>query len=329
MSIYGFRGLMAVAVDSDFAHNRYVYVSYTPRPTGAPATSALPTHVEVARFTLRGDRAEDEQVILGAHPNAAGSCAGLPASADCIPSKVDHIGTGITFAPDGSLFVSTGDGGGLEQVEKVAFGAQDDEALNGKMLHVTREGLGISSNPFYDGHPDHNRSKIWALGLRNPFRATIAKSGTTVVGDVGDHTVDEIDVVAAGKNYGWPCFEGDGQTPDYRSTHECKALYASGRTFASPAFQEPHNGKPTSITGGVFVSGDAYPAEYHAYFFGDWARSSIQYMPLDPASGEPDGDAVPFAENAGGPVAFHVGVDGHLYYLALNYGKLYRVDFSD
>jgi glucose/arabinose dehydrogenase len=329
MSIYGFRGLMTVAVDPDFAKNRYVYVSYTPRPKDATATSAAPTRVEVARFTMRGDRAEDEHVLVGAHPNAAGSCVGLPASADCIPSMVDHIGTGIAFAADGTLFVSDGDGGGEEHVEDVAFGAQDVDALNGKVLHVSREGLGLSSNPFYDGHPEHNRSKVWALGLRNPFRATIIPgSGTLVVGDVGDHSVDEIDVVSAGKNYGWPCFEGDGQTKDYRSTDKCKALYSSGRTFVGPVFQEPHGGKPTSITGGVFVSGDGYPAEYRAYFFGDWARSSILYMALDPTSGEPDGDAVPFAENAGGPVAFRVGPDGHLYYLALNYGKLYRVEFN-
>ena len=258
MSIYGFRGLMTVAVDPDFAQNRYVYVSYTPRPRGTTATSAAPTHVEVSRFTMRGDRAENEHVLVGAHPNSTGSCDGLPASADCIPSVVDHVGTGITFAADGTLFVSNGDGGGEEHVEEVAFGSQDVDALNGKMLHMSRDGLGLSSNPFYDGHPEHNRSKVWALGLRNPFRATIIPgSGTPIVGDVGDHSVDEIDVVSAGKNYGWPCFEGDGRTKGYRSTDECKALYASGRTFVGPVFQEPHGGKPTSITGGVFVSGDA------------------------------------------------------------------------
>ena len=200
MSIYGFRGLMTVAVDPDFAQNRYMYVSYTPRPRGATATSAAPTHVEVSRFTMRGDRAENEHVLVGAHPNSAGSCDGLPASADCIPSVVDHVGTGITFAADGTLFVSNGDGGGEEHVEEVAFGSQDLDALNGKMLHVSRDGLGLSSNPFYDGHPEHNRSKVWALGLRNPFRATmIPGSGTPIVGDVGDHSVDEIDAHFGGK----------------------------------------------------------------------------------------------------------------------------------
>jgi glucose/arabinose dehydrogenase len=329
MSTYGFRGLMTIAVDPDFAQNRYVYASYTPRPKGATASSAAPTHVEVARFTMRGDRAESEHVILGAHPNAVGSCVGLPANADCIPSVVDHIGTGITFAADGTLFVSTGDGGGEEHVEEVAFGAQDGDALNGKMLHVSRDGLGLSSNPFYDGHPEHNRSKVWALGLRNPFRATIIlRSDTPVVGEVGDHSVDEINVVSAGKNYGWPCFEGDGRTKGYSSTEKCKALYASARAFVGPVFQEPHDGNPTSITGGVFVPGGEYPAEYRAYFFGDWARSSIQYMSIDPTNGEPHGDAVSFAENAGGPVAFRVGLDRHLYYLALNHGTLYRIDYN-
>ena len=329
MSTAGFRGLMAVAVDPDFGQNGYVYVSYTPRPVGATATSAAPTHVEVSRFTMRGDHAEDEHVLVGAHPNAKGSCAGLPRAADCLPSDVDHIGTGIAFDRDGTLFVSTGDGGGAEQVEQIALGAQNVDALNGKVLHITRDGLGVPSNPFYDGHPEHNRSKVWALGFRNPFRATMTpSSGTPVVGDVGWDTAEEIDVVAAGRNYGWPCFEGDGRTTEYRSTVECGALYDSQRTFVDPVLQVLHEGKPTSITGGAFVSGDAYPVEYNGYFFGDWARSSIQYMSLDPTSGEPRGDAVTFADNAGGPVAFRVGRDGHLYYLALNHGKLYRIDFK-
>ncbi len=336
MSIAGFRGLMTVAVDPDFGQNGYVYVSYTPRPVGAIATSAAPTHVEVSRFTMRGDHAEDEHVLVGAHPNAKGSCAGLPRAADCLPSQVDHIGTGIAFDRDGTLFVSTGDGGGAEldgggagQIEQIALGAQNVDMLNGKVLHITRDGLGVASNPFYDGNAHHNRSKVWALGFRNPFRATVVPgSGTPVVGDVGWNTAEEINVAAAGQNYGWPCFEGDGRTPESRATVECGALYDSQRTFVNPVLQVLHDGKGASITGGAFVSGDAYPVEYNVYFFGDWTRSSIQYVSLDPTSGEPRGNAVTFANNAGGPVAFRAGRDGHLYYLALNYGKLYRIDFN-
>ena len=67
------------------------------------------------------------------------------------------------------------------------------------------------------------------------------------------------------------------------------------------------------MTGGVFYAGDAYRRSTGRYFFADWVQGWIRHVAIDAVSGEADGEAEDFAENAGGPVAFRVGPDGRLY----------------
>jgi glucose/arabinose dehydrogenase len=322
------RGLIGLAVDPDFERNGFVYVLYTARRKGTSHDDAEPTHVLLVRHTVRDDRAQDERVLLGADGEAVGSCAELPVDADCLPSEHDHIGGDIVFAGDGTMLVGTGDGGGEERVEETAFTAQDVDALGGKILRIDREGRGLASNPFYDGDSEANRSKVWALGLRNPFRLTLTTSGTPVVGEVGWLDADEVNVVPAGANLGWPCYEGVEQTPEYQSTVRCQELYAAGGELLQPVIVIEFSGG-SSVTGGAFLSSVEYPEEYRGYVYGDWANSWLRVADLDPATGELVGGERDLAEDAGGPVAAAVGPDGRLYYLALNYAALYRIDYSD
>jgi glucose/arabinose dehydrogenase len=321
------RGIVGLSVDPDFERNHFIYVAYTPKRSGATALSQEPTHVVISRFVMSGSRAGQERVILGAGGKQAGDCAKVPARTDCIPAEIDHIGADIQFAPDGTLFVSTGEGGGLEHVESAAFNAQDVDSLGGKILHVDREGNGLPSNPFFNGDKTANRSKVWALGFRNPFRFTVAPDGKFLaVGDVGWTSVDEVDIVKAGGNYGWPCFEGDSQTREYRSTSQCKALYASKTVFVKPTIAL--HGGAKAVVGGVFVSGGGYPTKYRAYLYADWVSGSIRYAAINPATGQLTGVPSDFAKNAGGPVQFRIGPDGRPYVLALNYQTIYRITYK-
>ncbi len=103
-----------------------------------------------------------------------------------------------------------------------AFRAQMLGCLSGKVLRIDPlTGAGVPSNPFYSAAaPDANKSKVWALGLRQPFRMVLkpgtgstnpadGNPGTLYIGDVGYFTWEEVDVVdRPGLNMGWPLFEG-------------------------------------------------------------------------------------------------------------------------
>src|SRR5207237_4659121 len=74
---------------------------------------------------------------------------------------------------------------------------------------MTRDGKGVATNPFWTGNADDPASKVFALGLRNPFRFTVLPDGSVIVGDVGWNSWEEIDriSVSGGRhNYGWLCF---------------------------------------------------------------------------------------------------------------------------
>src|SRR5262249_40282723 len=120
------------------------------------------------------------------------------------------VGT-VLAQPDGTLFVGNGDASSNCNVDNSALAAQDLTSPRGKILHINANGTGVSSNPFYEpGNPSSWRSRVFAYGLRNPFRFTV-KPGTTstlYIGEVGWSTYEEIDVARGGENFGWPCWEG-------------------------------------------------------------------------------------------------------------------------
>src|SRR5262249_41826681 len=223
----GYRGLLAVQVDPRFEANGHVYLLYARKPEGS---ASAPTTMRLVRVTADGDiaRPGSEKVILGAA--GTGSCLDLPHGSDCIPSDRDHDGGDIVFGKDGTLFVSTGDGGGRDDLfEPTSLRAQDVDYLGGKILHVTSDGKGLPSNPFWNGDGNANPSKVWAYGLRNPFRFTLGPGpDVPYVGDVGAGTWEEVDVATRGANLGWPCYEGRTRYKQYEQTSVCKSLYAKG-----------------------------------------------------------------------------------------------------
>jgi glucose/arabinose dehydrogenase len=176
----------------------------------------------------------------------------------------------LVFAGDGTLLASCGDGasyinedvgskaetyyaqalidGIIRPEENVgAFRSQMLNSLNGKLIRIDpATGNGISSNPFYDGaNPRSAKSRVWAMGLRNPFRFIIkpgtgssnpstADIGEIYIGDVGMNTFEELSIVnIKGANLGWPIFEGqtDASTYQGRTTlnkDEVNPLYNGG-----------------------------------------------------------------------------------------------------
>ena len=111
-----------------------------------------------------------------------------------------------------------------------------------------------TDNPFYDGNGPHWDS-IWALGLRNPFRAYYdAPTGRLIIGDVGGNeystAIEEVDIGARGANYGWPNVEAPNGNPAY----------------TAPAYFYPHNGRDSAITGGFVYHGTQFPSSYQGSY---------------------------------------------------------------
>ena len=141
---YGERGLIGIALDPDFANRPYLYAYYifehdAANPTG-PKTGRL------ARYTVSGDTASlaSEVALLGSV--GGDSCAVV--TSDCIPSDYrDHHGGTIRFAPDGTIFVTTGDGATVHGITPNALRSQNIDSLAGKLLHVDRDGNGLAAQP--------------------------------------------------------------------------------------------------------------------------------------------------------------------------------------
>lgn len=252
----GERGLIGVALDPGFAANHYVYVYYT--------VPGSPPHNRIRRFTADGDvaAAGSEQPIFD-----------LPG----LSSATNHNGGAMHFGGDGRLYVAVGDNANSAH-------AQSDASLFGKVLRLASNGTVPTDNPFYGSFTGDLRA-IWAKGFRNPFTfAFHPTSGRMHVNDVGESTYEEVNLGAAGANYGWPTTEGRFDPVAHPA-------------FTNPLFAYGH-GNVSTATSGTFLSGSAivgatfyapsnlaFPANYHDdYFFGEYVGAFVARYDVGSAS---------------------------------------------
>lgn len=271
------RGLLGVAFDPAFASNRFVYIYYT--------VPGSPPHNRVSRFTANGDvAAPGMSVILDLEPL----------------SGVNHNGGAIHFGADGKLYVAVGE-------NSIGENAQLLSNRLGKILRINRDGTLPSDNPTsfsgVSGTTSGNNRAIWAIGLRNPFTFAVRRgTGRILLNDVGASNWEEINVGAAGRNYGWPGTEGP----------------TTNASFTSPLYAYRHSGAAPSgcaISGGTFYDSQTtqFPASYVGkYFFADVCAGWIYYINPDISNPTP----TLFASGISSPVDLKVGADGVLYYLA-------------
>ena len=276
----GERGLIGVALSPTFANDGFVYV-YSTRTTGG-------AHNRISRFTAAGDVA------------AAGSETTL-VDLPLLSAATNHNGGGMHFGADGKLYLGVG-----ENANPPA--SQDLSSVFGKLLRFNADGSIPTDNPFYATQTGIARA-IWAYGLRNPFTFAFQPgTGKLHINDVGQSTWEEIDVGAAGANYGWPNSEG----PDNVTAGITGPLFTYKHSAANPAGSGPGGFfVGFAIAGGAFYpTTGAFPAGYRdQYYFADYISQWVGR--LDLASG----DAYAFAQLSGSPVDMLVGLDGALYVL--------------
>jgi glucose/arabinose dehydrogenase len=186
----------------------------------------------------------------------------------------NHQGGGMLFGPDGYLWVSFGDGGGIGD----PFGnGQDPYSLLGTIVRIDVDGARPYAippdNPFADG--SGGAPEVWGYGLRNPWRFSIDEpTGRVYIADVGQYDYEEIDVVpttAGGANFGWPVVEG----PQCFADPACDP-----GQFVAPVHALAHENLCAIVGGGVYRGGRIPELAGH-YFYGDFCVGWIRSLLVD------------------------------------------------
>ncbi len=169
-------GLLDLVLDSGFASNRQLYFCYTEAGAGGNGTA-----LAKARLNADASALEQVQVIFQQQPKMAGR---------------HHFGCRIVEARDGTLFMTLGDRfSGMQR-------AQQLDSHLGKIVRVTKDGKAPADNPFVK--TAGALPEIYSYGHRNPQGLVLDAQGQLWAHEHGPQGGDELNLIQAGKNYGWP-----------------------------------------------------------------------------------------------------------------------------
>lgn len=287
-STYGGQGgLMDVVLHPQFASNQLVYLSLS---VGTAQASAL----RVIRGRFTGDALENVSTVFEVAPKKPG---------------LVHYGARMTFLPDNSLLITSGDGFDLREQ------AQNKANHFGAVLRVTDSGKVPADNPFADD--DNAQPEIYTIGHRNPQSiAYDAVDGKIYATEHGPRGGDELNLIEAGNNYGWPI-----------ATHGID--YSGARI--SPYTSYPGTEQPLKYwTPSIGPSGmTVYRGSQFTEWQGDIFITALidrHIVRIDMQYGRVVGTQNLFAEIDDRPRDIRSGPDGALYILSEgDNGKLWRV----
>ena len=229
----------------------------------------------------------------------------------------NHNGGNIAFGPDGFLYFGLGDGGGAGDPQG---NGQNTDTLLGSLLRIDPINRGSDPYAIPEGNPfvaGGGRGEIWAYGLRNPWRFSFDRqTGDLWIGDVGQGTIEEVDLLPAatgggkGANLGWNRLEG---TQRYEGDPPAEHVL--------PIFEYGRDGGECSVTGGFVYRGENIAGLQGAYVFSDYCAAEVRAIVVR------DGRVV--AERGLGVevpniASFGEDANGELYALSLN-GPIYRL----
>lgn len=187
-------GLLGMTLHPSFKENNYIYFYYTYRNEGSNTLN------RVVRMTYTDNKFGDEELII-----------------DAIPGASNHNGGRIKFGPDRFLYITTGDAQEPSQ-------SQDTNSLAGKILRVTDKGEAAPGNPF--------NNRIYSYGHRNPQGLAWDSNGNLWSTEHGRSGIpsglDEVNLIQAGQNYGWPDSQGD----DVQNNTEGPIIHSGNSTWA-------------------------------------------------------------------------------------------------
>jgi uncharacterized repeat protein (TIGR03806 family) len=285
-------GLQSMAFHPGFASNGIFFVFYT--AMGSPYFDRLSRFTRTSPTKGAGEvDPSTEQILLNISDR-----------------EFNHNAGDLHFGPDGYLYVSLGDEGGqmnfyenAQRIDKDFFSGIiriDVDRRPGSLephynpaVVTNRDGLAFFAvppdNPFVNVtnfnnvfvDPSHVREEFWAVGLRNPWRMSFDEStGDLWVGDTGQDTYEEVNLIVKGGNYGWAFREGSETTPGTPTEHIARP--PPGFVAIDPVWQYPHTSQAfdpaftgNAVIGGGVYRGDKLPELFGRYIFGDFVSGNI------------------------------------------------------
>ena len=266
----GESGLMDISLHPNFSENKFVYLAYAYGKSGK--------FDRVVRYKFDGKTFVEPKTII-----------------ENIPAAQFHAGMRADFGPDGKLYITTGDATDRELAQKM-------DSLAGKTLRLNEDGTVPADNPF--AGQKGARTEIWSVGHRNaqglawqPVSNLMFQTEHGPSGFDGPGGGDEVNIVEAGKNYGWAVIH-------HKQTKE---------GLISPLLEYTPACAPASA---AFYNGDKFPEFKGNFFFGCLRGQRIIRVTLDgrKVTGQEDlltGTYGRIREVAAGP-------DGFLYFSTSN-----------
>lgn len=294
-------GLLGLAFHPNHENNGLFYVYYT---AGNPLRSVIS---EFSTSTDNTNIADPNSEVILLEFNQ------LHAS---------HNGGQLVFGPqDGYLYISIGDGGPPDGMN---VESQDLTNLLGSIIRIDINNLepplnyGIPpDNPFIN-NSQGILEEIYAYGLRNPWRMGFDPlTGNLWVGDVGQVTLEEIDIIQKGKNYGWPIMEG---TSCFNPPSNCDK---SGLEL--PIWEYPRGDIGRAIIGGNVYRGTELPELQGKYIYGDFISGRVWALSFEGFTATDNVELIEIPEeNAFVITSFGQDDNGELYITGFD-GNIYKL----
>lgn len=250
-------GLLGLTFDPGYASNGWYYVMMHSQPT-----SGGPIYGQVMRFTDPAIATGDPLSIFRYDTQGT----------------MFHQAGWIDFARDGSLLIAVGDGSHYSGPDLNRTG-QNPADLFGSILRINPYNDAFAADPVQNyaipagNLVDTNASaapEVFAYGVRNPFRNSVAPDGNLLIADVGQVTAEEVTILplaSAARNLGWSLREGNVATPGVGGPVPAD--------YVGPAFAYSDLPGGSAIIGGYVYRGSLVPELYGRYVFGDQVSGNI------------------------------------------------------
>jgi aldose sugar dehydrogenase len=282
-------GLLDVALDPDFAKNKMIYWSYAEKSGDGNLLAVAKGKLDEASSTV-----QNPTVIFRATPTLNSSL---------------HLGSRLVFDKDGHLFVSTGERSipeGRRQAQLLSSGL-------GKIFKITKEGKPAPGNPFLNNK--EAMPEIYAYGIRNAQSLDIhPATGELWEAEFGPRGGDEVNIIKAGKNYGWPTITygleySGGQVGD-------------GIQQKAGMEQPIYYWDPVLSPGGMtFYKGNAIPEWKNNLFIGGLSSSHIARLVIENNKVVGEERLLEDKKERFRDIAYHNG----MLYAITDGGRLYRI----